>query len=305
MKYFFIVNCRRDKAAIREEVERQLSELQQEIESRGDTTEVYLTTGEGDATREVRLYSDLHPNEKVCFVACGGDGTVNEVASGLVGFPNKSLAVLALHSTNDFVRYYPERKFESIRDIIDGEDCQIDIIKVNDSYSINVCDIGFDAVVARVANDLAVQGKKNVFRHGVAQAIFFGRSTRVKIKADGEKIGRRRLLLCTLANGRYVGGGDFLTAPRAINDDGLIELCYIRPILLITFLLMLNVYSKGRHLDHPRFSKLITYRQVKHVVVSSPQIIELCLDGELLPGTYFDIRILPKAVTLRLPAVRS
>ena len=300
MKYIFIVNCRKDKAAIRQEVESQLAELQGELESRGDVASVYLTTGEGDATREVRLYSDLHPTEKVCFVACGGDGTVNEVASGIVGFENKSLAVLDLHSNNDFVKYYPGRNFKSIRAILNGDDTKIDIIRINDSYSINVCDIGFDAVVASRANELTMKGRKNVFRLGVLRAMFFGRFNHARIVADGERIGRRRLLLCTLANGKYVGG-EFLTAPRACNNDGLIELCHIRPILLITFLLMLKTYVRGKHLEHKFFSRFVTYRQVKHVEVTSRQMIELCLDGELLPGTKFMIDIMPNEICLRLP----
>lgn len=304
MKYIFIVNCRKDKAAIRQEVERQLEELGDEFETRGDVASVYFTTGEGDATREVRLYSDLHPAEKVCFVACGGDGTVNEVASGIVGFANKSLAVLDLYSNNDFVKYYPGRNFKSIKEILDAEETKIDIIRVNDSYAINVCDIGFDAVVASAANDYALKGKENVFRLGIARALLFGRYNSARIVADGERIARRRLLLCTLANGKYVGGG-FLTAPRSRNNDGLIELCHIRPTLLITFLLLLKTYFQGRHLEHKFFSRLITYRQVKHVEVTSRQMIELCLDGELLPGTKFIIDILPEEICLRLPQLHN
>lgn len=304
MRYFFIINCRKDKAAIREEVEKQLSELQQEIEERGDVVTVYYTTGEGDATREVRLYSDLHPNEEVCFVACGGDGTVNEVASGIVGFSKKSMAILALHSNCDFILSYPGRSFTSIREIINGEDSQIDIIKINDSYAINNCGIGFDAVVASAANSLAAAGKKNVFRKGILRGVLLGRFTRARIVADGEKIGRRRLLLCTLANCRYVGSG-FLVAPRAKNDDGLIDLCFIRPILLLTFALIIPFYRRGEHLDHKHFSKKFIYRQVKNVVVTSQNTIELCLDGEILPGTRFNIEILPNEITLRLPSLQN
>lgn len=304
MKYFFIVNCRKDKVAIRQEVEQQLAELEDEIASRGDSTSVYLTTGEGDATREVRLYSDLHPNEKVCFVACGGDGTINEVASGMVGFPNKSMAVLHLHSNADFVRYYPDRDFTSIRDLIYGETQQIDILKINDSYSINVCDFGFDAIVANVANELAAEGKKNVFGKGVARAIFSGRYNRIKVVADGEPIGHRLMLLCTLANGKYVGSG-MLTAPFADNQDGLIELTYLRPMSLVAFLAMIGPYSRGEHHSRKFFNHKLIYRRVKHVEVSSKHIIDLCLDGEILPGTHFNIDILPQAITIQLPQLNK
>lgn len=299
MKYFFIVNCRQDKAGILLEVQRQLAEIQDEIEGMGDTVQLYLTTGEGDATREVRLNCDLYPNEKVCFVACGGDGTVNEVASGLAGFPNKSLAVLHLHSNCDFVKYYPGRDFTSIREIVQGEERQIDILRVNDSYSINVCDVGFPAAVADFVNRFAVRGSKNVYRKGVFASLLFGRFNRIKMVADGEKLGNW-LLLCSLANCRY-DGGEFLCAPYADNEDGYIDLCRIRPIFLLTFLFMIRSYAKGTHLSHPIFSKFFNYRRVKHVELYTKNMTSICLDGELLPGTRFVIDIIPKAITLRLP----
>ncbi|MCQ2280011.1 MAG: hypothetical protein MJZ49_04315 [Bacteroidales bacterium] len=299
MKYFFIVNCRPDKAAIRTEVERQLAEIQDQIEENGDSVELYLTTGEGDATRQVRLYSDLHPNEKVCFVACGGDGTVNEVASGLVGSQGKSLAVLHLHSNCDFIKYYPGRDFTSIREIVMGEEQQIDIIRINDSYSINVCDIGFPAAVADFANRFAMRGKKNVYRKGIVCAILFGRFNRIRMVADGENLGGW-LLSCNLANCRY-DGGEFLCSPYADNQDGLIDLCRVRPISFILFLFMMNAYAKGKHIKHPFFSKFLNYRQVRHVELYTKNMTSISLDGEQLPGTRFIIDLLPKAITLRLP----
>lgn len=300
MKYYFIINGRKDKTALVPEIKRQVEECSSLLEENGDTYDLYVTMGEGDATREVHLYSDLHPAEKVCFVACGGDGTVNEVASGMVGFPNKSLAILALYGNCDFIKYYPDRQFQSFREILKGENCQIDIIKANDSYAINVCGMGFDSVVASAASFYTEENATNVFRKGVAKGILFGRWNRLNVVVDGEKIGHRYLLLCTLANSKYVGG-EFCCAPRAVIDDGLIEVCYLRPMSFISFLCMLSVYKKGEHLQNKFLKHKIIYRRAKHVEVSSSRMIELCLDGELLPGTHFSIDILHEAITLRLP----
>lgn len=91
MKYIFIVNGREDKAYIRDEVQKQLNALRTSI-----NYEIYATIGSGDAARYVKVFCDLHPKDVVTFVACGGDGIVNEVSSGLVGYQDtKSLAVLA------------------------------------------------------------------------------------------------------------------------------------------------------------------------------------------------------------------
>jgi len=111
-------------------------------------------------------------------------------------------------------------------------------------------------------------------------------------------------LLCTLSNGVQVGG-EFRCAPYAKNDDGLIEVCYLRTMSLLRFLLTMNAYRKGEHLTHKFFKRKVIYRQAKEVVVSSKDLIDISLDGEIIPGSIFNIKILPKAVTLRLPKINQ
>ena len=306
MKYIFIINGRADKAEGRAELDRML-----QADAAGVEYEVYPTKGKGDATLYVHTYCEQHPDEEVCFVACGGDGTINEVASGLVGFQHKILAVLALGTGNDFVKYWcggdmkSGPNFKSVRDLIQGTDTRIDILRVGDNYSINICNFGFDAVVCSTANKLIAKGHpKNAYRLGVAYSIFAARYNNIQVEVDGERIGDKRMLLCTLANNHYVGG-EFFCAPRAKNDDGLIDVCYLRTMSLFGFLDILPIYTRGEHLDNPKFAKKIIYRRAKHIEVTSKKVIELCLDGEMLPGTKFVIDILPAAVTFRLPACKS
>lgn len=305
MKYYFIVNGRADKTEMHAEVRRQIKECATLMEEQNIVPDWYMTTGEGDATRQVRLYCDLHPDEKVCFVACGGDGTLNEVASGMVGFNRKSLALLNFcgHG-DDFVKYYPERKFQSLKDIIEGESAQIDIMKVNDSYFINVCDFGVDAIAASIANMLSQEGKTNVYRKGVVRALLVGRYNAIVVKVDGEKLGDKFMLSCSLGNGKYMGG-EFLCCPFARNDDGLIEVTYFKAMSLLRFLLTLPPYIKGKQFETWYLKRKCLYRQAKHIEIHSKRIMELCLDGEMLPGTHFNIDVLEKAITFRLPKITN
>lgn len=298
MKYILIINGREDKKTMRAIIDRQLIEFKEANNSYD--IESYTTTGEGDATRYVRVYCDLHPLDHVCFIACGGDGTINEVASGMVGYENKLLAVLAYGTGNDFVKYYPNCDFKNLSTIFRSESTLIDIIKINDNYSINVCDFGFDSIVGSTANVLASKGIANPYRWGIVKALLTGRFNHISVTADDEKLGRRRLLLCTLSNNSHVGG-EFLCAPYAKNDDGLIEVCYVRPMALLHFLKLMPKYKAGKHLDGQ--SRKFIYRQAKHIVVKSESLIELCLDGEMLPGTYFDITIIPKTIRLVVPKI--
>ena len=297
MYYIFIVNGREDKHHILEDVQRQIREEGDRFEH-----EIYVTRGVGDGTRFVRIYCDLHPNAKVCFVSCGGSGTMNEVVSGMVGASGKRLAIMAYGETNDFLKCFPDRDFTSLRKILEGESRMVDVIKVNDSYSINVINIGFDAVVASIGYRYMEAGHaKNAYRWGVVGAIFAGRNNRIKVIADGERLNRRRMLLCTVSNGR-VCGGEFICAPRAEIDDGWMEVCLAKRMLLLSFLLILPVYRNGKHLDNAFARRRFRYKRAKHVDVISRDLIDIALDGELYSSHTFQIDILPKEINLILPS---
>ena len=300
MRYIFVINGREDKAHIVAEVERQIA-----ASGRKSDCDIYRTTGIGDGTRFVRIYCDLHPGEEVCFVACGGTGTVNEVASGLVGSLGKYLAVLAFGSTNDFLKCFPDRDFTSFFRIVSGDVMPIDIMRVNESYAINVINVGFDATVASVANQRIESGHvKHAYDFGIAQALLTARSNRVKVVADGEKMNRRRLLFCTISNGSYCGG-EFHCAPNAVLDDGLMEVCRFRPMLLVNFLRCLPHYRSGDFLDIPWIRKRLRYKRARHVDVVADDLIDISLDGEILTGHGFSIDVLPKEIQFILPSITA
>ena len=298
MHYCFIINNEPSKAGNADKILAQIEKIDTQLDYR-----IYKTTAQKTATQFVKEFCQENPDMEACFVACGDDGTINEVASGMVGATNKHLAVLAYGSGNDFIKYYEGKDFLSVQDLIKGTPHKIDIMKVNeDNYSINVCNFGFDSVVASTANKLSRKGNKNPYRWGIVKAIFCGRFNRISVSADGETLNPgKRMLLCTLGNNNHVGG-EFFCSPRAKNDDGLIEVCYCKTTTLMGFLGMLKVYTLGNHLDDPKVSKHFIYRQSKTVDVHSDKQIELCLDGEMLAGNDFHIEILPNAISFIIPA---
>ncbi|MBR4536852.1 MAG: hypothetical protein IKO62_09430 [Bacteroidales bacterium] len=308
MKYIYIINGRADKLPQYQELYDQLKEIPH-------TYEIYTTLGEGDATRYVRLYCDLHPEEEVCFVACGGNGITNGVASGLVGFietskqddkqANKTMAILYIGgATEDFIINFPGRNFRSVKDMLAGTVTPVDVIKINDSYCVNVCNIGFNSRVASRANELVAKGKSahQAYTRGVANAVLTSRFNRIRVTVDGERINRGYMILCTLANGRRVGG-EFNCAPNAKVDDGLIEVCLFRPMSLLRFLLLIPLYRKGEHIGSKPGKNKIIYRQARKVEFSCKDLIDVYLDGEQLPGSHFEAKILPGALPLRLPPI--
>lgn len=303
MKYIFILNPK-DTVFV-DEFQRQFPTCKEYLDTRKIEYSIYNMRGVGDGIRRVRVYCDLHPDEKVCFVACGRDNIINEVAAGLVGFKDKTMAIFSRNEMgSDFVKYYPDLDFFDLRNVLSENIAPVDIIQVNDNYAINVCNFGFDSVVGATAKQLVDMGIKQPYRIGVIKALLIGRYNKIRVEVDGKPIGKKKMLLCTLANGRYVGG-EFLCAPKALNNDGLMEVCYLKTMSLLSLLRLMPLYRKGKHLDDKRFVKKVIYCQTPHVTVKSEKIISLCLDGEMLPGTSFDIDVIPSAIQLRLPTAEN
>lgn len=298
MKYIFVINGRYDKSDSLPEIQKQIDEL-------CPGSMCYHTIGVGDGTRFVRSYCEFHQKEEVCFVACGGSGTANEVGAGVIGYEKKSMAILAYGTTNDLMKYYPGRDHRSLRDIVvNGETVQIDAIKCNDDYSFNVINIGFDAKAAYETNLYLESGVKSGYKLGVLKALLTSRFNNFRVVVDGERITKGMTLLCTVSNGQYCGGM-FKCSPRAKVDDGLMDVGLIRGVSLLSFLIILPKYIKGKHLDSKFCMRRMVYRQARTVEISSKDLMYVSNDGEILASDHFDMHILEKAVTLRLPGLKK
>lgn len=298
MHYIFVANGRAEMA------EKIKATLNEQLEGLDISHEIYWIRGTGDGTRFVRIHCDLNPKAEECFIACGGSGTANEVASGIAGFPNKCMAMMPFGATNDVSRYYQGegRDFSSIRKILEGETVKIDLLRANDNYSLNVINIGFDASVAADASDLCNRGVDPIkaYKRGVTRSILGYRYNKIRVVADGEKLNRRNMLMCTICNGRWCGG-QYLCGPQSKNDDGVMEVNLFKTCTLYTFMKLLPFYTKGTFLDDDFCRHHIHFRRAKHVTLDSESLITVCLDGEIIASQHFDIDILPGHISLVLP----
>lgn len=293
MHYIFVINGRADKAFIQDEVREQLSHLD-------ISYDIYVTDGAGDGTRFVNVYCDLNPKDEVCFVACGGAGTANEVMSGLVNRSNKCMAILHFSGTNDFCKNYPDRNFTSIKAIVEGEPVKVDVIKANDNYSLNVVNVGMDAWVCALAQRNAYDGDPDPYNSGVRQAVLKHRLNKIKVTADGVKMNHRYLMDAFVGNGQYCGG-EFRCNPEGIVDDGWMEVLVLRIMSLMEFLIILPKYKKGEHLNNGYCRRRFHYMRAKHVELRSKDLIYLGLDGEVVAASYFELDLLEKSLNLILP----
>ena len=284
MKYIFIINPfagpRNAEEFIKNEVSKALANTTQEYE-----IEFYVTTAPGDATEFVSKYANEHPNLDICFIACGGDGTVFEVTNGIVGRDNAYMCVYPCGSGNDYVKYYGGREpFFDILGIFEGSVRDVDVMKVGDRYSINICNFGFESAVADCISSvkrLPVIGGKNSYYTGIAKAIFTSMKNKCKVYADGELLNPDgKILLCTLGNGAYVGGS-FNCSPKSDNTDGFMEVCLVKPVSIMRFVSLIPYYENGTHLESDKFKDILIYRRAKNVTVEASDGFKICLDGEI------------------------
>lgn len=297
MKHIFIINPSAGGIST-------LGTVQKALVGR-DNCEIYQTRGPGDATQYIRARCEANPEEEACYVACGGDGTINEVASGVVGHPHASMTVYACGSGNDFVKVFGgKEKFLNIDALLAAQDRPIDLLKVNDRWCANVFNFGFDTCVAKTmiqVKSKPILGGKNAYTTGVVKALLTAMRNQCNVKVDGEYIHQGEMLLCTVANGQYVGGA-FQCAPRGVIDDGLIEVCLVKPITRLQFVKLLGPYTNGQHLDDPKFKSVIVYRRGTVVEVEAPEGFAASLDGEIVEGTYFKLEMCPGALRFAVPA---
>ena len=322
MKHLIVLNSKagqeKDTKAFKKQIEEAFKGLDYEI---------YVTEGPRAVISFLKEYFKKNTKDTVRVYACGGDGTVHEVANALVGIKNAELAVYAVGTGNDFVKSYAkskeydeiiankagENRFKDFKALIEGKAEEIDLSKLTSPslkeamYSINVINFGFDAIVGAMGNYYKEHGypekakAKGMTPYDYAlknDAMKHGRFNDITVYADGERLNEKKMLLATLAQGRFVGG-TFLCAPKSDNKDGLIDVCVIKTMTLIGLGLFIGPYTKGKHLNKPK--KKIVYRQAKKITFESPNEIDVCVDGEMIKGKTFEVEVCPKAIKFVVP----
>ena len=125
--------------------------------------------------------------------------------------------------------------------------------------------------------------------------------TEALVYADDELLNENgSMLLCSIANGRYYGGS-FMCAPLAENDDGLLEVCLVKPLSRVKFATMVKAYENGEHLSDPRFAEYVVYRRCKKVQLQGSEGFAVTIDGELVEGTEFTCEIIKGGIKFAAP----
>ena len=147
MKHVFIINPTAGKSDSRQKIYDMAEKLRQE---HGLEVQCLLTKKQGHATEIARRL--CQSGEELRFYACGGDGTVNEVANGIIGYDNAAMTVIPVGTGNDFLKNFGPEDMEKFRDaenLWDAPQFPIDAIDVNGRIALTIACSGIDARVAK------------------------------------------------------------------------------------------------------------------------------------------------------------
>lgn len=266
--------------------------------------EIHKTTAQGDA--KYIAQQKAQSGEKVRIYACGGDGTVNEVVSGIYGYDNAEIGIIPLGTGNDFIRNFDSKdSFLDIEKVINSGTKRIDLIKWNDNYCINIMNIGFDrAVVARTEslrkNPFVL--KSFAYTLGVIIELIKLPMESLKITFDDGQAYDNKFLIALFANGKFYGGG-YKAASKAIADDGLIDVMIIQPVSRLRFLSFVSKYKRGTVLDTEFGKRIIIHKRVKSLTIEKSSPFDLCFDGEIKSINKASVEIIPKAIRVAVPGI--
>ncbi len=301
MKHLFIINPAAGKG---NKIKKLTDSIHAACQAQGKAYEIYSTENRGDASAYVRAQCEAHGEEILRIYACGGDGTINEVVSGAVGFEGVEIAIVPIGTGNDFIRNFGGvEDFFDLENQMESEAVACDLLHCNDKYCVNMVNIGFDCAVAdrtsKIKRSPLVPGKLAYVFGVLIEFVRLGK-VQFHLTVDGEDQGEKGLLLSLFANGSFCGGG-FRSAPYADVFGGKMDVCFIHRVGRLRLLTLLGNYKKGDFLLMKRAQKYFEYRKCSEVFLEFEQDQKICVDGEIETCRSLRLSVAKKAIRMVVP----
>lgn len=274
----------------RQVIQRRIDEIIISLLDLGYIVGKYATEKKDDAENEAM---------KTCkedwdaIIACGGDGTINEVASGVAKSKRRiPIAILAGGTVNDFATYMdiPKTRVEFV-EMIEAWDIEyVDMGLCNESYFINVATGGLLTNVAHTVpiENKTVLGRMAYYFEGIKE-IPKQKFETIRLKITSEEYSEEEdVLLFVISNGKSVGGFKKLS-PTAEVQDGLLDCVIIKKADFQDIVsIFLKIYT-GEHVNHPR----VEYFKTKDITIEnvSQKEVHVDIDGEYAGELPVNIKI--------------
>ena len=295
MKHLFIINPAagsRDRTAV------YTAAITQICGKRGLDYRIAVSSAPGECRRLAREAAET--GEAYRIYACGGDGTLNEVASGAAGWDNAAVTAYSGGSGNDFVKIFDQpRAFQDLERLLDAQEVSFDLIRCNEDLALNICSVGLDA---RIGTDVSrykriplLQGFR-AYAASTLVNIIRGISEHYVVEVNGETIDDEQTFVC-VCNGRFYGGG-FNPVPEADPTDGLLDVLLVRKVHRLEIPAVIGKYKNGRYAQLPDF---VRHFRTDHITILCDKPTPINLDGELRTAQVVDMSIAEEKVRFFYP----
>ncbi len=231
-------------------------------------------------------------------IAWGGDGTINEVASQLIG-TGSVLGIVRAGSGNGLARELgiPSQPERALAVALGARERRIDVGEIEGRPFLNVAGVGFDAAMAAVFNDLGGERRGPVrYTFQAFRAMFAYTAVHYTIEVDGRRL-ESHALVVAIANHRQYGSNAVI-APHAVPDDGLLDVVVVEERGALARL-GLGLRLLDGTIDKAAGVTILRGASVK-VTAASP--IAFHVDGEpRTGGTTVEARIHKGALRVKVP----
>ena len=292
-KILFIINSKAGKT----EFDIKKEDIEETFRKAGRLSEIEVvnTRYKNHTKYLIDAFDTLKYDEKIVII-CGGDGSLNELVNVAYG-KDMTLGLIPTGTGNDFAKNFDYESF-TLNSLLNFKTKKIDLIKVNDFYSINVTSLGFDTQVLKRAYDYLDKNPKlgkKAYGLAVLKSLNKINCENLELKLeliDGSNFEiKGDYLISALCNGGFYGSG-FNPAPEAKIDDGVLNLLLADKIPFIRFVPLIKKYKEGRHKE----SKYINEILVKSGTIKSKNKFIANADGEIFETDEIKFQVLPKAL---------
>lgn len=233
--------------------------------------------------------------------ACGGDGTLNEVVAGAVGWNNLSVTCFPCGSGNDYIKQFPHPEvFFDLKNFATTETRQVDLISAGNNYAVNVCSVGFDARIGTAINAyrrLPLLSGPRAYQASVVVNLIKGISKPCRVELENGPTVEDNLTMVCVCNGSWYGGS-YHPVPEASISDGLLDVLVVKKVSRLTVARVIRAYQKGRYAEYPQ---LISHYRTRGLRIITPQPEPVNLDGELIHSSDLAIKVLPASLRFFAP----
>lgn len=263
--------------------------------------QIKFTKGGGDASH---FAEEAASNGIKWVIVCGGDGTLHEVVNGIGPITDVNLSIIPCGRGNDLASAIgiPRKIDKAIDTLFTGTNKSIDLGRVrsengSEHYFTTIATCGYDTEVSRrgASRDTPFSGTAS-YLYAAVVTLFNYECPFVEIEGDFGKYEGEILLAATGSTKSY--GGGFKIVPDAIYDDGLFDVCIIRPLPSFTILRLMATLFWGGHVNHPA----VEINQTRSLKIKTDPPVMLFADGEPMCETPATIEIIKHGIRVMVPS---